>query len=197
VIQQRRDRTGKENEDRAQNRSERPIEPGDTDHRGGLLRELAEHLRPEVAAEFGVLCGRDRLPEELFSSLCYFFRCSFSVDLHAHGIEFLAQHSNGPEYADFDERNGDAHGFCDVVVRFLFDQGQRRHQAIFWRKLLESFSDPLAGLAADCGIRGTCAGQIFREFERRWSRSFAPKRENCRLGRIGRAPGKCARKFPP
>src|SRR6266550_9321795 len=42
VIQQRQDRTGKENEDRAQNRSERPIEPWDPDHPGGLLLELAE-----------------------------------------------------------------------------------------------------------------------------------------------------------
>src|SRR6266480_976304 len=79
VIQQRQDRTGKENEDRAQNRSERPIEPGDPDHRGGLLLELAEHLRPEVAAEFGVQCGRDRLPEELFHLFVIFFLAHFAL----------------------------------------------------------------------------------------------------------------------
>ncbi len=79
---------------------------------------------------------------------------------------------------------GDAHGFCDVVVRFLFDQSQRRHQAIFWRKLLESFSDPLAGLAADGGIRGPCAGQIFREF------GFAVRMPEMVESRVGRDPSR-------
>src|SRR6266705_3373706 len=89
VIQQRRDRTGKENKDRAQNRSERPIEPGDPDHRGGLLLEPAEHLRPEVAAEFGVLCGRDRLPEELFHLFVIFFLAHFALTSTPRELSFL------------------------------------------------------------------------------------------------------------
>src|SRR6266513_2251393 len=102
VIQQRRDRTGKENEDRAQNRSERPIEPGDAHHRG----------------------------------------------------------------------------------RLLFNQGQRGYQAIFWRKRLEGFSDPLAGLAADCGIRSRWAGQVFWEF------GFAARMPEMVKGGIGGDPSR-------
>src|SRR5712671_4497240 len=89
VIQQRRDRTGKENEDRAQNRSERPIEPGDTDHRGGLLLELAEHLRPEVATKFGLPCGRDRLLEELFHLLVIFFVAHIALASTRRELSFL------------------------------------------------------------------------------------------------------------
>src|SRR6266550_8450583 len=89
VIQQRRDRTGKQNEGRAQNRSEHPIEPGDTGHSGGLLLELAEHLRPEVAAEFGVLGARDRLPEELFHLFAIFFVAHFALTSTPRELSFL------------------------------------------------------------------------------------------------------------
>src|SRR6266436_2884285 len=89
VIQQRRDRTGKENEDRAQNRSERPIEPGDTNHRGGLLLELAEHLRPEVATKFGLLCGRDRLLEEIFHLFVVCFVAHFALTSTPRELSFL------------------------------------------------------------------------------------------------------------
>src|ERR1700704_430401 len=89
VIQQRRDRTGKENEDPAQNRGEHPIEPGDTDHRGGLLHELAEHLRPEVAAESGLLCRRDRLLEELFHLFVIFFVAHFALTSTPRELSFL------------------------------------------------------------------------------------------------------------
>src|SRR5260370_36013632 len=78
VIQQRRDRTGKENEDRTQDRSESPIEPGDADHKGRLLLELAEHLRPEVAAELGVLHGGDCCLGERFDFFAVFFIWHFA-----------------------------------------------------------------------------------------------------------------------
>src|SRR5947207_13186690 len=89
VIQQRRDRTGKENEDRAQNRSERPIEPGDTDHRGRLFYKLAQHLRPEVAAEFSVLYARDRLPEERANLLVIYFVAHFALPYPPRESSFL------------------------------------------------------------------------------------------------------------
>src|SRR6266480_3577219 len=89
VIQQRRDRTGKENEDRAQNRSERPIEPGDAHHRGRLLYKLAEHLRPEVAAEFSVLYARDRLPEERAHLLVIYFVVHFALTSTPKELSFL------------------------------------------------------------------------------------------------------------
>src|SRR6266851_86895 len=89
VIQQRRDRTGKENEDRAQDRGQCPIEPGDGDHRGRLLFELAEHLRPEVAAEFGVFGGRDRLLEKLFHLFVIFFIAHFALTSTPKELSFL------------------------------------------------------------------------------------------------------------
>src|SRR6266478_10095099 len=89
VIQQRRDRTGKENEDRAQNRSERPIEPGDADHRGRLFYEHVEHLRPEVAAEFSVLYARDRLPKERAHLLVIYFVAHFALTSTPKELSFL------------------------------------------------------------------------------------------------------------
>src|SRR4029077_17437847 len=73
VIQQRGDRTGKENEDSSQNRSKRPIEPGNIEHRGWLLFELAQHLRPEIALEFNSLRRSDSLLEKLFDFFVVFF----------------------------------------------------------------------------------------------------------------------------
>src|SRR6266446_399109 len=89
VIQQRRDRTGKENEDRAQDRSERPIEPGDANHKGRLLLEFAEHLRPEIAAEFGVLHGVDCCLEERFNFFAIFFICHFAPTSTPNELSFL------------------------------------------------------------------------------------------------------------
>src|SRR5256885_1628065 len=89
VIQQREHRTGKENEDHTQNRSKHPIEPGDTDHRGWLLLEPAEHLRPEVAPEFSVLCGHDRLPEEPFHLFVIFFVAHFTLASTPKELSFL------------------------------------------------------------------------------------------------------------
>src|SRR5207247_4742051 len=95
------------------------------------------------------------------SSLCCSLRDSFCVDLHAKTVEFFAQQSNRAEHADLDKRNGYASGLGDVVVRLFFNQGQRCHEAVFCRELLESCSDALAGLPADCGISACCAREIF------------------------------------
>src|SRR5229473_1323323 len=89
VIQQRRDRTREENEDRAQNRRERPIEQRDTGHSDGLLLELAEHLRPEVAAEFGIPCGRNRLLEESFQLFVICFVVHLALTSTLKELSFL------------------------------------------------------------------------------------------------------------
>src|SRR6266852_1944167 len=89
VIQQRRDRTGKENEDRAQDRSESPIEPGDADHKGRLLLELAEHLWPEVAPEFSVPRRSDSLFEKFFDLFIVFFVVHFAPTSTPNELSFL------------------------------------------------------------------------------------------------------------
>src|SRR6266568_3091770 len=89
VIQQRRDRAGKENEDRAQNCGERPIEPGNTDERDRLFLELAEHLWPQVAAEFRVLRGRDGLLEEIFQLFVIFLFAHFALTSTPKELSFL------------------------------------------------------------------------------------------------------------
>src|SRR5207247_5407519 len=84
-----RDRTGEKEKDGTQNRSERPIEPGNMELRGGGFLQLAEHLRPEVAAEFGVARGRDCLLEELFHLFVVPFATHFALTSMPRQLSFL------------------------------------------------------------------------------------------------------------
>src|SRR5579859_3583863 len=79
VIEQHGDGAGKENENRAQDGSESPIEPGHTGLRLRLLFDSSEHLGPEVAAEFGVPCRCDCLLEQFFHLFVWFFVDHFAV----------------------------------------------------------------------------------------------------------------------
>src|SRR5256884_7021865 len=57
--------------------------------RGRLLLELAEHLRPEVAAELGVLCRRGRLLEEIFHLFVILFTAHFALTSTPKELSFL------------------------------------------------------------------------------------------------------------
>src|SRR5437879_11604771 len=54
-----------------------------------LLLDLAEHLRPEVAAELGVLCRRDRLLEEIFHLFVILFTAHFALTSTPTELSFL------------------------------------------------------------------------------------------------------------
>src|SRR6476646_7112065 len=89
VIEQRRDGAGKENENRAQDGSQGPIEPGNFVSRFRLLLDSCEHLGPEVVAEFGVSCGRDGLLEEFFHLFVDFFLAHFTLTSTPRELSFF------------------------------------------------------------------------------------------------------------
>src|SRR5213078_1683709 len=57
--------------------------------RGGGFLQLAEHLRPEVAAEFGVARGRDYLLEEIFHLFVVPFATHFALTSMPRQLSFL------------------------------------------------------------------------------------------------------------
>src|SRR5438552_11297139 len=59
------------------------------ERRGRLPFELAEHLRPEVAAELGVLCRRGRLLEEIFHLFVILFTAHFALTSTPKELSFL------------------------------------------------------------------------------------------------------------
>src|SRR5207302_10887147 len=59
------------------------------ERRRPLLLDLAEHLRPEVAAELGVLCRWDRLLEEIFHLFVILFTAHFALTSTPTELSFL------------------------------------------------------------------------------------------------------------
>src|SRR5580693_1835677 len=72
VIEQGRDDPGKKEKSGDGQRGQRPVEPRYIVDGQRLLFEFAEHLRPQIAAEFAALNGSDRLFEQFFHVVDFF-----------------------------------------------------------------------------------------------------------------------------
>src|SRR5580658_1092848 len=89
VIEQCRDDPGKKEKSGDGKRGERPVEPGNIVDGERPLFELAKHLRPEVAAEFGILNGRNGLLEEFLHFFVDFFVAHFTLTSTPRELSFF------------------------------------------------------------------------------------------------------------
>src|SRR5713101_4838416 len=70
VVKQYRNGSGKNENERSENGGERPVMPRNVERR---LVQLSQHVRPEIAAEFGVRDRREKLFEEFFQLFVVLF----------------------------------------------------------------------------------------------------------------------------